>query len=246
MQPDIDFDCLCSGYAGRAWDSPSYLEIPDGYAATKLVGRLTIYCSTNDVALFASLFKNRTKRLGAYGPGLELPIDRTELMKTKVRQNVVVVNCDDWYLFDPDTGHSHSHFLRCPPIMDDVAAALRGDAPGANAARVETPPGSRWYTLGYRSAGPLPALAGFWKTVGSLAVNRLMLTLVKVKKWLQLGTRLLWTAVPVVPIVASLIMGTIWHDHPVGFGVLVASLAVLALYAVLWLFGLRVLRHEDR
>lgn len=246
MQPDIDFDCLCSGYESRAWDSPSYLEIPDGYAATKLAGRLTIYCSTNDVALFASLFKNRTKRLGAYGPGLELPIDRTQLMKTKVRQNVVVVNCDDWYLFDPDSGHSHSHFLRCPPIMEDVAATLRGDPPAANAARTETPPGSRWYTLTYGSPGPLPGLAGFWKAAGSLTINRPMMMFVKVKKWLQLATRLLGTFAPAVPIVASLIMGTVWREHPVGFRVLVASLVLLAIYAILWVFGLRVLRREDR
>lgn len=245
MQPDIDFDCLCSGYQSRAWDSPSYLEIPDGYAATKLVERLTIYCSTNDVALFASLFTNRTKRLGAYGPGLELSIDRAELMSTKVRQNVVVVNCDDYYLFDPDSGHSHSHFLHCPPIMGDVTGALRGDAPRANAARSETPAGSRWYTLTYRSPGPLPAMAGFWKAVGSFAINRVIMAVVKVKKWLQLATRILGTLAPVVPIVVSLVMGTIWRDHPGGFGVLVVSLALVVLYAILWVFGWSVLRHED-
>jgi len=41
-------------------------------------------------------------------------------------------------------------------------------------------------------------------------------------------------------------MGTIWHEHPVGFGVLVLSLALLAIYTILWAFGWRVLRHEAR
>ena len=244
MQPDIDFDCLCSGYVGPAWDSPSYLEIPDGYAATQLARRLTIYCTTNDVALFGSLFENRTKRLGAYGPGLETAIPRDRLMRESVRQNVHVVNCDDWCLFDFTPGHSHSHFLRCPRMMDDVVGTLAQAPPDANPARAPLL-APRWYKLSFPRPGPLRQMAAFWKAVGSLAINAPMMALVKLKKRIQLALRLLRTLSAFWPLVAGLVAGSAWRDHALGLAVMVGCAAGLGLYGLAWAYGWGVQRTED-
>lgn len=243
MQPDIDFDCLCSGYVGPKWDSPSYLEIPDGYAATKLARRLTIYCSTNDVALFGSLFENRTKRLGAYGPGLEERFPRDRLMQEKVRQNVHVVNVDDWCLFDFTSGHSHSHFLQCPHMMDDVAAVLRAAPRVTNP--MQTPVAPRWYKLSYPEPGPLRGMASFWKGVGSFFINAPMMALVKLKKRIQLTLRLARTLSAFWLLAAGLVAGTAWRDQPVGFAAMLGCAAALAVYALLWAYGRRVQVKED-
>jgi len=243
MQPDIDFDCLCSGYVGPEWDSPSYLEIPDGYAATKLARRLAIYCSTNDVALFGSLFENRTKRLGAYGPGLEKGLLRDELMLKKVRENVQVVNVDDWCVFDLTSSHSHSHFLQCPQMMDDVAAVLGAARRLTNPVRA--PVALRWYKLGYPRPGPLPRMASFWKGVGSFFINAPMMKAVRLKKWFQLWLRVLRTLTAFWPLLAGLVAGTAWRDQPVGLAVMVGCAAALGVYVLVWAFGRRVQRKED-
>src|ERR1041384_1417085 len=177
MQPDIDFDVLCSGYADTSYDSrvrydsQSYLEIPDGYGATEMVERLTIYCSTNDVALFASLSRTAPNAWGHTGPGLEGVGDAATIMQTKVRRNVFVVNCDDWEVFDPIPSHSHSHFLDCPRMMTDVAATLAGQAAEATPGRDSIAP--RWYRLNATTFGPgvLRLMAGFWRAVERLSAN---------------------------------------------------------------------------
>lgn len=245
MQPDIDFDVLCSGYDGSVYDSPSYLEIPDGYGATEMVERLTIYCTTNDMALFASLFKNRTKRLGAYGPGLEGAGDARAVMETRVRQNVHVVNCDEWCVFDLSPSHSHSHFLECPRMMDDVADALRGMPAGAGAARAATG-APRWYRL---TARPRPrvllAMAALWRSIGSLAVNPAGVLLIKSKKRVQSYWRLVDGIVAVLAAGGTGMMA--WRtQRPVWLVTCGLVAGVIVVYLPAWLRARAFQRNQDR
>ena len=165
-------------------------------------------------------------------------------MDEKVRDNVYVVNCDDWCLFDFTSRHSHSHFLDCPCMMDDVAGALAGTAAGANPARV--PLGApRWYQLTYPRPGPLPAMATLWKTIGALAINAPMMALVKAKKRIQLTLRVLQALTPFLPLVGSFVLGSLWADSPLGLALMLGSAAALLAYGLAWVFGWAVQRRED-
>lgn len=249
MQPDIDYDILCSGYTGPSYDSPSYLEIPDGYGATEMAQRLTVYCTTNDMALFGSLFKNRTKRLGAYGPGLEAKGDAVTVMTTRVRQNVHVVNCDEWCVFDLLPQHSHSHFLECPRLMADVARVLKGDPADANPARIVTR-APRWYRLRYAPLDPahpavaLLAMASLWRAVGSLAVNPIVVFLVKWKKRVQMFWRI---ATGIVPVAAAGVTGVMaWLTHHLLWQLaFLLSVGTMVFYVPLWVRARQIQKRED-
>ena len=251
MQPDIDYDLLCSGYAGPQYDSPSYLEIPDGYAATEMVERLTIYCSTNDVALFASLFKNRSKRLGAYGPGLEGEHDLASLMAKRIRPNVEVVNCDDWELLDPMPYHSHSRFLDCQPIMADVARVLTSK-PSTGAPNL-TQLISRWYRLDYLPAphspspGILKSLAAFWGAVGNVAINPTVTFLVKGSKLVQQTLRVTGWFIPIGGVAVTIFGISVSRSqgHTIVRSLLWVIAVAVAVYVLTWIRGRAVQKHED-
>jgi esterase/lipase superfamily enzyme len=245
MQPDIDFDILCSGYAGPAYDSPSYLEIADGYGATEMAERLTIYCTTNDMALFASLFKNRSKRLGAYGPGLEGVSDAKIIMETRVRQNVHVVNCDEWCVFDLSPNHSHSHFLECPRMMDDVAGVLRGMPAGEIPARAQTP-APRWYrlTAARHRPGVLLAMAAWWRGLGSFGVNPIAVFLIKWKKRVQTYWRWVKGFAVVGAAGGTGIMAWL-TQRPTWLGAAGLAAVGLVVYVPVWLGARGVQRKQD-
>jgi esterase/lipase superfamily enzyme len=245
MQPDIDFDALCSGYRGP-FDSPSYLEIADGYGATEMVERLTIYCTTNDMALFASLFKNRSKRLGAYGPGLEGVRDPKTIMETRVRQNVHVLNCDEWCVFDLSPNHSHSHFLECPRMMDDVAGVLRGMPAEANPARAATP-APRWYRLAAPRPRPrlLLAMAAWWRGLGSFLVNPTAVLLIKWKKRLQTYWRLVKRVLVIAAAGGTGFMAWLTQQRAWLAAAGVAAAAIVV-YVLVWLRGRGIQKKQDK
>ena len=245
MQPDIDFDVLCSGYQGGVFNSSSYLEIADGYGATEMVDRLTIYHTTNDMALFASLFKNRTKRLGAYGPGLEGKKDARAIMAQQIRLNVHVVNCDEWCVFDFMPSHSHSHFLECPRMMADVAAVLTGAA-GQDRVGTDAP---RWDRLNARFARPglLRRMAAWWKGLGSAVFNPIAVFLVKWKKRVQTYWGIAKTALSLVTVGGTGAMA--WHTGALGWRLAFAACVGLAvgalIYLPVWVLARRVQNVED-
>ena len=249
MNPDIDYDVLCSGYTGPSFDSPSYLEIADGYGATAQVERLTIYCTTNDVALFASLFKNRTKRLGACGPGVEGTHDRTMIMTTRIRPNVYVVNCDEWCVFDAEPQHSHSHFLYCPGMMTDLVQVLARTPAAAFTTHAATD-APRWTRLRFHPAqsapnpGLLRGMASFWGGLGTLAVNPAVVRLVLWKKRVQ---RLWSVAKGVIPVLLAGSTGVLaWLTrHPFWRAAFIASLAALLLYLITWIRARFIQKFED-
>lgn len=249
MNPDIDYDILCSGYTGPSFDSPSYLEIADGYGATAQVERLTIYCTTNDVALFASLFKNRTKRLGAYGPGVEGARDRKTVMSTRIRPNVYVINCDEWCVFDAAPQHSHSHFLYCPGMMTDLVQVLARTPPAAFTTHAPTD-APRWDRLRFQPGQPAPSpgllrgMAAFWGGLGTIAVNPVAVRLVLWKKRVQ---RVWDVARGVIPVLLAGSTGMLaWVTrHPFWRAVFVASVAALLSYVMAWLRARVIQKRED-
>jgi hypothetical protein len=251
MSPDLDYDVLCSGYTGQSFDSPSYMEIADGYGATTLVEWLTIYCTTNDVALFASLFKNRTKRLGAYGPGIEGTRDHDAVMKTRVRQNVFVVNCDEWCVFDAmpqhSHSHSHSHFLYCTGMMADLVQVLAGRAKGTFEGHA-SPGARRWDRLEFQPNKPNPGLlrdmAAFWRVLGDLGVNPVVVGLVKLKKTVQRSWSWLKGIVPVLLTGGSGILAWI-TNHAFWRAIFAVSIAALLLYSIAWLRARGIQKRED-
>jgi esterase/lipase superfamily enzyme len=250
MNPDVDYDALCSGYSEPGFDSPSYLEIADGYAATALAERVTIYCTTNDVALFASLFKNRTKRLGAYGPGLERARDRATVMKTRIRPNVYVVNCDDFCVFDADPRHSHSHFIDCPAMLNDLGGVIAREPADAFTARVTTD-APRWFRLRFHEPSPAPkpgllrAMAAFWSSLGTLGVNQVAVWLVRAKKWVQrVSTVPMWIAL--VTLTTGSGMMAVIRQQRVWWWLAWVIVVPLVVYIVLWVRERAVQRFEDR
>jgi esterase/lipase superfamily enzyme len=118
------FDEALLPAADERWDS---FAMPGGARLSRLpdlVGRISIYFSLRDIAMYLSFAVNLITRLGHEGP--EHRSDTTLFPPPRYR----ILDCaevDDYDLFIPADA-SHQYYRRSAKVRDDIVAAMSGAA----------------------------------------------------------------------------------------------------------------------
>jgi hypothetical protein len=134
-------------------------------------------------------------------------------------------------------------------MMTDLVQVLAGEPAGLSVARSATD-APRWYRLRFRPSEPAPSpgllrlMAGFWGGLGTVAVNPVVVALVKWKKRFQRVFDLAKGVIPVIVGGGTVIMA--WFtQHRVWRAGFVLSAAVLLSYFLVWLRARVIQKRED-
>jgi hypothetical protein len=130
-------------------------------------------------------------------------------------------------------------------MMTDVAATLAGQAADATPGRDSIAP--RWYRLNATTFGPgvLRLMAGFWRAVGSLVLNPIVVFLTKTIKRVQPYWRAARTVIALVAAGATGYRAYV-TKRPAWVVAAVLVIGFVVVYVALWIRARMIQRREDR